>query len=80
MPIIAEFNDDTAHMAALLNLARNFRVEKISLLPYHEGGRSKCDQIGEPYRFHTAAAPSENKLIQLKELIREKGMNVGIGN
>jgi pyruvate formate lyase activating enzyme len=51
IPIIAEFNDDIDHMTALLNLALQIQAEKVSLLPYHEGGRSKCDQIGEPYRF-----------------------------
>ena len=80
MPIIAEFNDDIGHMTALLNLALKMKADKISLLPYHEGGRSKCDQIGEPFRFHNATAPSEEKLIQLKEFIRDRGIKVGIGN
>jgi len=80
MPIIAEFNDDIGHITGLLDLALAIRAEKISLLPYHEGGRSKCSQIGAPYSFHDSSAPSEAKLNMLKEYIRHRGIAVGIGN
>ena len=48
IPLIAEVNDDPDHVAAVADLAARLGVEKISLLPYHEGGLPKWPQIGEP--------------------------------
>lgn len=80
VPLIEGFNDDTAHMAGVIELAREIGAEKISLLPYHEGGRSKCEQIGRPYLCLGAQAPGQERIDALKEMTLAAGLAVGIGN
>ena len=80
LPLIAGFNDSDAHVREVASLAKGLKVEKVSLLPYHEGGRSKCEQLGRPYPFPLGAAPSEERLGRLKEVIEEEGVTATVGS
>ncbi len=80
IPLVAGFNDDEAHMAAVIALAREVNAEKISLLPYHEGGRSKSGQIGMVYQCEDAGPPAAEKIDRLEMMIAAAGINTGIGN
>ncbi len=80
MPLMAGFNDDEDHMIRLISLALKIRADKISLLPYHEGGRSKNEQIGRAYPCSGNQAPTEEKIERLKTMINSAGIEVGIGN
>jgi pyruvate formate lyase activating enzyme len=80
VPLIAGFNDSVAHMEEVVRLGKRIGAEKISLLPYHEGGKSKSDQIGQPYPLPEAKAPTDDHVEHLKGLIEEKGINAAIGN
>lgn len=80
IPLIKGFNDDPRHIHNMITLARNIHVEKISLLPYHEGGRSKCEQIGRDYPIVGAQPPSEKTVDSLKNMITHAGITAGIGN
>ena len=51
IPLIAGFNDSPAHVAEIARLGKAMNVDKISILPYHEGGRTKCDQMGRRYKY-----------------------------
>ena len=80
MPLIDGFNDSEAYIEQVIDLALEIGAEKISLLPYHEGGRSKNEQIGRSYPFFGAQAPTDEKIAHLQEMITQHGIAVGIGN
>ena len=80
MPLIADYNDSLENITNVVNLAKEVGAEKISLLPYHEGGKSKCEQIGRKYPMPEAKSPSEDKIKQLQKLIDSLGMKATIGN
>ena len=80
IPLIASFNDSEEHIERIAHLGKENGVEKISLLPYHEGGKTKCNQLGRPYLFSEGKAPSEEQMMRLKEMIERKGIRVSIGN
>lgn len=79
MPLIAGFNDSDIHLAKLIDLAKEAAVEKISLLPYHEGGKSKCEQLGRTYPFPAGKAPNDERIESIKGMIEKAGMRVSIG-
>ncbi len=79
MPLIAGFNDSVDHVRELALLARRLGLETISFLPYHEGGRSKCEQLGRSYPLPEARAPDDAHLLALKELVEAEGLRVAIG-
>jgi len=80
IPLIAGFNDGDDHMLAVIALALKINAKKISLLPYHEGGRSKNDQIGRAYPYIGDHAPTDERVSRLKTMINDAGIDVGIGN
>ena len=80
IPLIADFNDSEDHIKDVAVLGKHIDAEKISLLPYHEGGESKCKQLGQPYPLPGAKAPSEYHMDHLKETIEKKGIRAAIGS
>lgn len=80
MPLIAGFNDSADHLVRVTELAKQVGARKLSLLPYHEGGMTKCRQLGRSYPWSDAKAPSDEHLLKLKELIASKGIHVSVGN
>ena len=80
MPLIAEYNNSTENMTSLVNLAKEVGAEKISLLPFHEGGKSKCKQIGRSYAIPEAKSPTEDNITELQKLIISMGIKATIGN
>jgi pyruvate formate lyase activating enzyme len=79
VPLIAGFNDSDEHIGGVLRLAREVGAEKISLLPYHEGGRAKSGQIGGVYAFDEGRAPDEVRVRSLKEFIESGDVTASIG-
>ena len=80
IPLIHGVNDSKDHITNNLSLAKDIKADKISLFPFHEGGRSKSHQIGQTYNcpgFHT---PSDDTINDLKEMILDAGFAAGIGN
>ncbi|MEM2133701.1 MAG: glycyl-radical enzyme activating protein [Candidatus Freyarchaeota archaeon] len=80
VPLIAGYNDSKEHIKSLVDLAREVDAKKISLLPYHEGGKSKCEQIGKAYPIPDAKAPPEEYVKELEKYITELGVEATIGH
>jgi pyruvate formate lyase activating enzyme len=80
VPLIAGFNDSHEHMDHIAVLGREIGAKKISLLPYHEGGKSKSEQMGRSYGFPQAMAPDDEHIEYLKRLIEKRGIGVSVGS
>ncbi|MBS3809944.1 MAG: glycyl-radical enzyme activating protein [Desulfobacterales bacterium] len=80
VPLIKGFNDSADHIRNIAILAGKTNAEKVSLLPYHEGGKSKCHQIGKIFGFPLGAAPDDTNVGFLKEIVEQEGIPVNIGN
>jgi len=80
VPLIESFNDSTDHNVRVAEIAKDIGIEKISFLPYHEGGISKCLQIGQDYLMLEAKSPSDEHIQKLRRIISETGISVSIGS
>jgi pyruvate formate lyase activating enzyme len=80
VPLIDGFNDSTEHIKKIAALGRDIGAQKISLLAYHEGGKSKCEQLGVPYGFTAGKTPDEKHIHKLKKIIEKTGLAVSVGN
>jgi len=80
MPVIPTYNDSEEHIRAVAALGKSLGAEKLSLLPYHEGGRSKCSQVGKTYTFPKVRIPTDEQMRKLKDLVAGNGMAVSIGS
>ncbi len=80
VPLMAGFNDSEDHIRQITELGVEIGAEKISLLPYHEGGKAKSEQLGIGYTCPQGRAPSEKHLNKLRQVIEQAGLAVAIGN
>ncbi|MBC8419552.1 MAG: glycyl-radical enzyme activating protein [Desulfobacterales bacterium] len=80
MPLIKDFNDSEAHIRKVIALGKEIRAEKVSLLPYHEGGKSKCEQMGRVYPFPEGKSPTDEEIKRLKGTIEKEGLKAAIGS
>jgi pyruvate formate lyase activating enzyme len=80
IPLIAGFNDSEKHIRSLALLGNEVGAKKISLLPYHEGGRTKSDQLGKVYAYPEGKAPGQKHIRKLQRVIEEAGLIVSVGN
>jgi pyruvate formate lyase activating enzyme len=79
-PLIGGFNDSENYIRQVALLGKKIGAEKISLLPYHEGGKSKCEQLGRSYVFTGAAAPDDEHIDSLKQIVETLGIKTSIGS
>ncbi|OLS14602.1 MAG: glycyl-radical enzyme activating family protein [Promethearchaeota archaeon CR_4] len=79
IPLIAGFNDSEEHIKRIAGLAKEIHAQRISFLPYHEGGKSKCEQLGIPYGFPDGKTPDEKHIDNLKRIIEKAGVTVSVG-
>lgn len=80
MPLIRGFNDSEAYIEKIASLGKRIGAGKISLLPYHEGGKSKCEQLGRPYGFTGEGAPNDEYIDSLKHFVETLGIKTSIGS
>ncbi len=80
IPLIAGYNDGIEHIKELAKTASALKVEKISFLPYHEGGISKISQIGQKDPGFSADPPTDVYLEKLIEIMRHSNIDVSVSS
>ena len=80
-PLMPGYNDSPEELAALgLLLRESPNVERVDLMPYHEYGVSKYEEIGLAYPLTGKVEPySQDQVRQLLEFFRTYHPNVQIG-
>jgi pyruvate formate lyase activating enzyme len=80
VPLIEGYNDDPEDVRALADMAKEMGAEKISFLPYHEGGMTKRRQIGKDPSSPATRPPSEEQIQKLKKIVEDRGVAVSVGS
>ncbi|HBX23740.1 MAG TPA: glycyl-radical enzyme activating protein [Desulfotomaculum sp.] len=80
VPLIPGFNDSEAHIKNIALLGVRIQAVKVSLLPYHEGGKPKCAQMGKEYNLTGTVPPGEEQINKLKSIIEIAGLKVSVGS
>jgi len=80
MPLIAGVNDDVGNIRKTIDFLLCLKTKpKVSLLPYHRGGREKYNRLGKERRMPLFAAPSETHLADIMTLFSDQGFSAKIG-
>lgn len=79
IPLIEGFNDSPEDIKRVAQIAKDMGVEKISVLPYHEGGQSKSIQIGKIYRMWSTKSPDDAHIRRLTDIASEIGVATTVG-
>lgn len=80
LPLVAGINDSREDIQAVLELLREgIHVRRIHLLPYHNTGKGKYARLGRCYEGEAFAPPSQERLEELAQFLRQSGVPVVIG-
>lgn len=79
IPFIPTVNDSEENLRQTAELAREVNAMEVHLLPFHQIGESKWNNLGFNYTFHDYQPPSEKLLEQAADILREYGLRVNIG-
>lgn len=80
VPLIPSFNDSESLMDDIAELAKQLKVEKVSLLPYHEWGKGKYAGLGRTYPFEGADTLSNERIGKCEQRFKSAGERVDIGS
>jgi pyruvate formate lyase activating enzyme len=80
VPLIVGFNHSPDEIKTVAEIAKEWGVEKISLLPYHEGGKLKAAQLGRRYLMDNAKVPEDDYLLGLIDIAAQVGVPASIGH
>ncbi|MGI9952777.1 glycyl-radical enzyme activating protein [Moorellaceae bacterium AZ2] len=79
LPLVPGYNDDGENLKATAELLASLRcVERVDLMPYHEYGKVKYEQLGRLYDLDARPIPQERQE-ELKAFFQEYGLNVQLG-
>jgi len=80
VPLIPGYNDSEAQVKGIVELAQTRGIEKISLLPYHEGGLAKSSQLGQSYRLTEVQSPEAGYVQRLANIVEAAGLRVSVSS
>ncbi len=66
-PIICGINDDDGHFRAIAALSQRLGIREVELMPYHNYGKGKWEQIGEPYALADMETVSKQEGARMNE-------------
>ncbi|MBU2551104.1 MAG: glycyl-radical enzyme activating protein [Proteobacteria bacterium] len=78
IPVIPGFNDSEAFFEKLARALKGRPVEKVSLLGYHEWGRTKYQALGREYPLDGTGALAKDRLEPLRAVLDAAGLPVTI--
>ena len=78
IPVIPGYNDADPYLEELALLLAEMRPEKVSLLGYHEWGRSKYAALGREYPCDEMSALPKERLESIKSILEAEGLEVTI--
>ena len=78
VPLIPGYNDTVENLREVGKLGAEIGAEKVSLLPYHEYGKMKYEQLGRSYPLEQVKPPSSEHVQELKKVVEDFGLKVTI--
>ncbi len=78
IPLMGGINDSMEEIEQVASMAKKWGVEKISLLPFHQGGEPKWGQVGLNAPVFEGHTPEDDHLERLSRVITDKGLVAGV--
>jgi pyruvate formate lyase activating enzyme len=76
VPVIPGFNDNEEEINNIGNLCNELGINKIRLLPYHNLGSSKYEELGRKYILNDVISPPVVKINTLKDILTKYNLEV----
>lgn len=79
IPLLEGLNSEDVHLEEFIQFIKELKIDQISLLPYHDIGRSKYARLEMSYPQGTFFSPAEGRMEKIKSRFEEAGFRVSIG-
>lgn len=76
--LVPGWTDEPSNIAGLARfIAGLSSVERVEIVPFHQMGRHKWEELGLPYRLSETEPPTADEVRRAKELFEAEGVTVG---
>ncbi len=72
--LIPGYTMDDEYITSLIKMLKNYRLEKVELLPYHDMARDKYKKLGLEYKMN-ARIPTKQEVWNIKERFVQEGFD-----
>ncbi len=81
IPVVPGFNDSEKNISESAQFVKELgsNVVRLELLPYHQFGLHKYEELERKYLLDSVQPPSEEQMTRLQEIARSFGIDVEIG-
>jgi pyruvate formate lyase activating enzyme len=79
LPVIPGVNDVSGNIRKTGEYLSAVGVPEVTILPYHDIGKEKYARLGREYALSGVAAPSEESIERLAQVLRGFGLRVSVG-
>lgn len=79
VPVIPTINYDDKIINEIIDLAYKYKIKELHLLPFHNLGKNKYDQIDRKYEFANMKMLDKNELNKYLDIGKRKGVKIKIG-
>jgi len=77
--LVPGLTDDPANISGLARFVAGLtNVERVEVVPFHQMGRQKWEDLGRPYALADTKPPTEAQLQRATELFEAEGVPVGL--
>lgn len=66
-------NDE--YITKLINFLKNYEIERVELLPYHDMGKEKYLELGLEYPLPTTPIPTKQEILTIRKRFTDSGFN-----
>ena len=69
-PLVKLFNNNTSLLCIILEFIASLKtVTKVEILPYHNLGKFKWEELNVPYEFENVKVPTNDDVKKAKEIL-----------
>ncbi|MDD5127362.1 MAG: glycyl-radical enzyme activating protein [Dehalococcoidales bacterium] len=79
IPLIPGFNDSEDEVKEIAEFSASLKVDKVSVLPYHEFGSAKYAKLGNTYPMQGTASLGEDKVKSVVTSFQQYNLEVEVG-
>jgi len=79
VPVIPGYNDSDQYMQSLAGRLQGMKAEKVSVLGYHEWGRTKYQSLGKAYQLSGRKPLTEERMCEIIGIFKSKGLDATAG-
>jgi pyruvate formate lyase activating enzyme len=79
VPVIPGYNDSNQYMEELARRLNGMKAEKVSILGYHEWGRTKYQSLGKAYQLSGRKPLSEERMGEIIGIFKSRGLDATAG-